>query len=124
MTPVTDTRGLVSCAVEKAPTSYTPDLVAALRADYESGMSAREIGAARGLDRATVLKRLRTAGVKIRRQGLEPGQVDVAVGMYLAGQTLAQVGAHFEVAQGTVGRYLKERGVRMRPALVKAHASE
>ncbi|RBM24216.1 hypothetical protein DEH69_00510 [Streptomyces sp. PT12] len=87
-------------------------------------MSARDIGAARGLDRVTVLKRLRAAGVKIRRQGLEPGQVGAAVGMYLAGQTLAQVGAHFGVAQGTVGRYLKERGVRMRPALVKAPASE
>ena len=44
------------------------------------------------------------------------------MGMYLAGQTLAQFGAHFDVAQRTVGRYLKEQGVRMRPALVKAHA--
>ncbi|MGO1315431.1 MAG: hypothetical protein ACTMIR_00105 [Cellulomonadaceae bacterium] len=83
-------------------------------------MSAREIGTARGLDRLTVLKRLRAAGVKIRRQGLEPGQVDTAAAMYLAGQTLAQVGAHFGVAQGTIGRYLKERGVTMRPPLVPA----
>lgn len=120
VTPVTDTRGLVSCAVEKAPTSYTPELIAALRADYESGLSAREIGDARGLDRVTVLKRLRAAGVKIRRQGLEPGQVDTAVAMYMAGQTLAQVGAHYGVAQGTVGRYLKEHGVTMRPPLVPA----
>lgn len=30
VTPITDTRGLVSVAVEKAPTSYTPELVQAL----------------------------------------------------------------------------------------------
>ncbi|GGM49747.1 hypothetical protein GCM10010489_21490 [Microbacterium saperdae] len=123
VTPATDTRGLVSCAVEKAPTPYTPELIAALRSDYESGMSAREIGDARGLDRVTVLKRLRAAGVKIRRQGLVPEQVDAAVAMYQSRQTLAQIGARFGVAQGTVGRYLVAAGVTMRPPLIRAISS-
>ena len=41
--------------------------------------------------------------------------------MYLSGQNLAQVGAELGVSQGTVGRCLRNRGVKLRPPLGRAH---
>ena len=118
-----DSRGPVSRAVEKPPTSYTPDLIALLRAEYESGRAVRAICKDHGLDRVAVMKHLRASGAKLRRQGLTPEQAVHAAEMYRSGLTLAEVGARFEVAQGTVGRYLRKQGVALRSSLVKATPS-
>lgn len=120
---VADSRGPVSRAIEKAPTSYTSEFVLLLRREYESGRAARDIAKEYDLDRAAMMKHLRRSGVRIRNQGLTAEQAVRAAEMYLSGLTLAEVGAHFEVAQGTVRRCLILRGVRFRPALVKAHPS-
>jgi DNA-binding transcriptional ArsR family regulator len=120
---ISDSRGPVSRAVEKPPTSYTPGLIALLRADYESGRTVRAICKDYGLDRVAVMKHLRASGAKLRRQGLTPEQAAHAAEMYKSGLTLAQVGAHFQVAQGTVRRHLNLRRVQMRPALIKAQPS-
>lgn len=120
---VSDSRGPVSRAVEKAPTSYTSEFVLLLRQEYESGRAARDIAQEHNLDRAAMMKHLRRSGVRIRNQGLTADQAERATEMYLSGLTLAEVGAHFGVAQGTVRRNLILRGVRFRPALVKARPS-
>ncbi len=106
------------------PTSYTPDLVARLRADYEAGRSSRMIAEEYGLDRATMMRHLRKVGVAIRRQGLTDAQAEQAAAMYRSGMTQAQVAAEFGVSQKTAGRYLSLLGVKMRPRLVRAVRSE
>lgn len=123
MEVISDSRGPVSRSVEKPPTSYTPKFILLLRREYESGRAARDIAKEYNLDRAAMMKHLRTSGVRIRRQGLTPEQAARAAEMYLSGLTLADVGAHFEVAQGTVGRNLRKQGVTLRPSLVKAAPS-
>lgn len=105
-------------------TSYTPDLVARLRADCEAGKSSREICEEYGLDRATIMRHLREAGTALRRQGLTEDQAQRAATMYRSGMTQAQVAAEFGVSQKTVGRYLTLLSVRMRPPLVRAVPSE
>jgi DNA invertase Pin-like site-specific DNA recombinase len=117
---IPDLRGPVSRAVEKPPTSYTPELVALLRNEYEMGKSTREIGRNYDLDRTTVVKHLRESGVKMRRQGLTPEQAASAREMYQSGMTLAEIGEGFEVAQGTIGRCLRSQGISLRPPLNKA----
>lgn len=120
---ILDSRGPVSRAVEKPPTSYTPDLIALLRTEYESGRAVRAICKDYGLDRVAVMKHFRESGAKLRRQGLTPEHAVRAAEMYRSGLTLAEVGAHFDVAQGTVGRNLRMQGVTLRPSLVKARSS-
>lgn len=120
---VSDSRGPVSRAVEKSPTSYTSEFVLLLRREYESGRAARDIAKEYHLDRAALMKHLHRSGVRIRNQGLSAEQAARAAEMYLSGLTLAEVGAHFGVAQGTVRRSLILRNVRFRPALVKARPS-
>lgn len=106
-----------------SPTSYTPELVAMLREEYEAGMTARELATKYRLDRAAVMRRLRAVGTKIRREGLTPNQTAKAAALYESGLTLAEVSATFEVSAGTVGRYLKREGICLRPPLVKAHST-
>jgi len=120
---ISDSRGTVSRAVEKPPTSYMPDLIALLRTEYESGKSVRAICNDYGLDRSAVMKRLRASGAKLRSQGLTPEQAVLAAEMYQTRLTLAEVGAHFEVAQETVGRNVRNQGVPLRPPLLKAAPS-
>jgi DNA-directed RNA polymerase specialized sigma24 family protein len=104
------------------PTSFTPELVVRLRAEYESGKSSRLIAAEHRFDRATMMRHLRAAGVEVRFKGLTEAQADEAAAMYRSGFTQAQVAAQFSVSQGTVGRYLRALGVQARPALVPAVA--
>ncbi len=86
-------------------------------------MTARELATKYRLDRAPVMRRLRAAGTKVRRQGLAAGQIPLAVERYLSGETLAEVGQCFGVSAGTIGRYLKLNKVTLRPPLEKAKPS-
>lgn len=84
---------------------------------YEAGMTIRKVGTEIGLNRETVIRHLRKAGAKLRRQGLDTASVERARELYLGGQTLAQVGEVLGVAPGTVGSYLRKHGVQVRPPL-------
>lgn len=95
-------------AVRIRPTSYTPELLAQLRAEYEAGKPARAIAEEYKVDRATMMRHLREAGVAIRRQGLTDAQAQQAAAMYRSGMTQTQVAAKFGVSQKTAGRYLQE----------------
>jgi hypothetical protein len=117
---ISDARGPISSAVEKPPTSYTPELIGLLRDEYESGKTAREISKDYRLDRVAMMKHLRASGVKIRRQGLTPEQAVGAAEMYQSGLTLTAIGAWFDASQGTIGRCLRNQGIVLRPPLVRA----
>lgn len=82
---------------------------------YESGMTAKDAGAAVGVARPTALKYLHAAGVEIRRQR---GAVDIEVmkKMYLEDDLATKViGEKLGVSGSTVLKHLKEAGVPMRP---------
>jgi hypothetical protein len=89
-----------------------------MRADivarYRSGEPSTAIGVADGLNKNSVIKVLREAGIPIRRQSLTDDQIAEAVRLYEAGQSLATVGRHLGVDHGTVWRALKKRDVQMR----------
>ncbi len=121
--PIEDSRGPVAGAVGIRPTSYTPELLAQLRAEYEAGRPARTIAEEYKVDRATMMRHLRKAGVAIRGQGLTEAQAQQAASMYRSGITQSQVAAQFGVSQKTAARYLGLLGVKMRPPLVRAVAS-
>lgn len=104
-------------------TSYTPQLVSQLRAEYEAGKPARTIAKEHSVSRATTMRHLREAGVRIRNQGLSHEQASQAATMYRSGMTQAQIATHFGISQRTAGRCLHLLGVAMRPSLVAAVAS-
>jgi DNA-binding transcriptional regulator LsrR (DeoR family) len=106
------------------PTSYTSELVARLRADYEAGKAARAIAEEHKVDRATMMRHLRKAGVIIRRQGLSDAQAEQAAAMYRSGMTQAQIAAEFGVSQKTAGRYLHLVEVGIRPPLTRSAPSK
>jgi hypothetical protein len=73
-----------------------------------------ELAARFSIHRNTVSQHLNREGVARRRQGLGDDQVDHAVRLYRAGQSLARIGARLDVDAGTVHSALRARGVRMR----------
>ncbi|HEX6074206.1 MAG TPA: helix-turn-helix domain-containing protein [Micromonosporaceae bacterium] len=81
---------------------------------YQAGATVYELGAQFGIARQTVGKILKRQGVKMRRQGLAPEEVDEAVRLYEAGWSLARIGERMGVNPTTVLNRLRERGVRMR----------
>lgn len=50
----------------------------------------------------------------MRQRGLSEEQIDDAVRLYNQGWSLARIAARMDVAAGTVGQRLHERGVTMR----------
>ncbi|WP_343063804.1 helix-turn-helix domain-containing protein [Haloechinothrix aidingensis] len=85
-----------------------------LVAGYEAGATVYELGDRFGISRQTVGKILKQHGVKMRRGGLTPEQVDEAVQLYEAGWSLARIGGRMNVDPTTVLNRLRDRGVRMR----------
>ncbi len=122
-TPISDSRGRVIESVGRVQTSVTPEIVVRMVELYEAGMSARQVGLEVGLHRESVMRHLRNAGARVRRQGLDADAVEQARELYLSGKTLAQVGVVLGVAQGTVGRYLHRHGVPLRAPLFPARAA-
>jgi hypothetical protein len=105
-------------------TSYTPELIARLRTEYDAGKPARAIAHEHGVARDALMRHLRNAGVAIRNQGLTEEQAKQAATLYRSGMTQAQVAARFGVSQKTTGRYLRLLGVQMPPPLVSAAPSD
>jgi hypothetical protein len=88
-----------------------------LDAHFQSaaGANMKDLAAAHGIHRVTVSEIIRRAGVPTRQRGLDPGQVERAVRLYVEGWSLARLGERFGVAGATVWRALRGRGVVMRP---------
>jgi hypothetical protein len=81
---------------------------------YQAGATTYELAANFGIGREKVDTILKRQGVAMRRQGLSPEQVDVAVRLYKQSWSLAEIGGKFHVDDTTVLTRLRERGVRTR----------
>lgn len=81
---------------------------------YESGKSSYELAKVYGINKGSVIRLLRDAGVSIRNQGLTTKKVAEATQLYESGLSLAKIGTHFGVDHGTIWRALKKQGVTMR----------
>ncbi|WP_100464089.1 helix-turn-helix domain-containing protein [Mycobacteroides abscessus] len=81
---------------------------------YESGKSSYELAKVYGINKGSVIKLLRQAGITIRNQGLTSQKIAEATQLYESGLSLANIGTRFGVDHGTVWRALKKQGVTMR----------
>lgn len=81
---------------------------------YQSGATVGHLAARFGINRNTVTKILKVAGVPLRSPALNDEQIDEAETLYLNGMSLARVGERFGVVAHTVRRRLLERGIAIR----------
>ena len=81
---------------------------------YQAGATVYQLAAEFLIHRVTVGKVLRRRGVRLRLDGLDEGQMDLATSLYGQGWSTARIGARLGVAPSTVWRALTKRGVRMR----------
>jgi DNA-directed RNA polymerase specialized sigma24 family protein len=86
-----------------------------LVAGYEAGKTVKELAASFGIDRNTVSRRLRQAGVTVRPRGLTDDQAAEAVCLYEAGWSSGRLAEKFGVSADTVLKNLRQGGVAIRP---------
>jgi len=92
-------------------------------ADYEAGMPTTQLTGKYGLGKSSVLRLLRDADVKMRRQPLSEPEVNEAVRLYASGLSVAGVGLRLVANPSTVWRALRARGVTLRPPRNRSPAS-
>lgn len=91
-----------------------PQTIAEIIARYEAGEPSTAIAAAFNLNKGSVIRLLREAGVTIRNQGLTKVQITEAAQLYQSGLSLAAIGVGLGVDHSTVHRQLLRRDVKMR----------
>jgi DNA-directed RNA polymerase specialized sigma24 family protein len=84
-------------------------------AGYEAGRTVKELAASFGIDRNTVSRRLRQAGITMRRRGLTNDQAAEAVCLYEAGWSSGRLAETFGVSADNVLRALRRADVAIRP---------
>lgn len=90
-----------------------------IRAEYECGDTAAELAARHGICHHTVLRMIRMAGGKVASRGRPrgPDDADRAADMakrYMRGETLKQIGDHYEISRERVRQVLESIGVERR----------
>jgi hypothetical protein len=76
--------------------------VTELTAAYEAGTSTPELCRHYGLSKTAVLKLLREAGVKMRRQGLSEEQIEIAVQLREQGLGYSEIARRIGKAKSSV----------------------
>ena len=92
----------------------TPAKRSGMLKEYQDGVGTIQLAKLYGIDRETVRATLRRAGLPQHERGLSAEQIDQAVQMNAAGESLARIGKRFNVDAHTVRRRLLERQVAMR----------
>lgn len=81
---------------------------------YSSGATVYELATEYSVDRKTISRHLKAAGIRMRLAPLSIEQVDEATRLYSSGLSLAAVGRELGVHGSTVHLALKQRGFAMR----------
>ncbi len=113
--PRSDVRGPVVTPIGTAVTPVTPEMIEGMVSAYESGASLISIAREQRLGKEKVRDLLKDAGVRIRRQGLDDQQTDVAIRAYESGQTTREVARDLGVGHSMVWRALRRAGITLRP---------
>jgi transposase-like protein len=95
-------------------TRVTPDLLAQLITAYQAGATCYELATKYQINRNTITKHLRQAGLRLRLDGLSPDQIQQAISLYQVGQSLARIGQQLGVTANTVQARLIDAGIPMR----------
>jgi transposase-like protein len=91
-------------------------------AGYKIGKTMKELAAEFGINRVTVSKHLRRAGVAVRGSGLAEVDACEAAALYAAGWSAARIAERFGVCVDTVLRSLRATGVEIRPPVMRPTA--
>ena len=105
-----DSRGAVAKNPAKSQTRLTPELRAALVADYEAGMPVRTIAAKYAVHRGTVPTLVTKEGARLRRPGLSRTGRARAASLYVEGLTLREVAERLGVDEKTARNAVVEEG--------------
>ena len=89
-------------AANADPFPFDAASIDALVDGYLAGETVYELAAEFGIERRTVSAHLHRRGVPMRRRGLSLAQKEEAFALRDRGWSLAQIGARFDVAPGTV----------------------
>ncbi|OFI39497.1 hypothetical protein BIU82_13985 [Arthrobacter sp. SW1] len=92
----------------------TPKQVERLVDRYQGGATVYELADEFKCSRGTVSKKLKTAGVTLRRTPPTKKQIDEMVRLYESGLSLERTGERAGFTAHTVLKYLQGRGVRTR----------
>lgn len=92
----------------------TPNQVAQLVADYQTGAPSTELMERYQLGKGTVLRILDDNGVTRRRQAMTADQAADAIALYLSGWSLAKVGRHFGREHTAIRDVLERAGIPRR----------
>lgn len=94
----------------------TDEQVAELAARYESGETRVALAERFGVDKSTVSKLLKSAGVKMRYRAIDPDDHAEVIRLYESGMTQAEVGEVFGSGPNPIGAILRQHGVPRRRA--------
>jgi hypothetical protein len=93
---------------------FSPETIAELVADYQTGLSTAVLMRRYHLGKGPVLRILDQAGVTRHPNSLSDEQLEEAAELYRQGWSLVRLSEHLDVAQTTVWRGLHRMGVAMR----------
>lgn len=92
----------------------TPEQIKQLVARYQAGATVYELADEFKCDRTTVSKKLKDAGITLRRTPPTESQIDEMVRLYESGLSLERTGEKVGFTAHTVLTYLRRRGVQTR----------
>jgi DNA-binding transcriptional regulator LsrR (DeoR family) len=92
-----------------------PTQVEALGAGYEAGKTMKQLAVEFNINRLTVSRHLRRAGVQIRVAGLDETKLVEASHLYESGWSSGRLAEHYDVSADTVLKALRHAGVAIRP---------
>lgn len=111
--PIANQR-LARKAPHRLDRKVSPETAAQLIADYELGTSFTQLTKIYGIDKGSVLKLLKEAGVQMRHHGLPSDNLEEAASLYKDGCSLPQVAERFGCSVGSVRKEFRAHGVQIR----------
>ena len=94
-----------------------------LVARYEAGAPVRELAVEFGLNRTTIAKQLKAAGVTLRGGPMTPEEISTCIELYATGMSTLAVAEAIRRDKSAVWRVLKEAGLAMRDRQGRERAS-
>lgn len=93
----------------------SPETIAQLIADYESGTPSTQLTRIYGLGKGSVLKLLRESGIQMRHHGLSRENLEEAASLYKDAWSLPRVAERFGCRVGSVRKAFRSAGIQIGP---------